>query len=145
MIHNKPGNRKTWAYHGEEDFHVGPATDHYMCIQCYIPKIHSERVTDTATFIPSKIPIPSPYITYHAKATSEKLIHLLAHKKLTIGPSIKATRKDNLLNLARLIKKDLTPDIELLPLHAPLISTTTSEGGIINTSTQSTSKISKNT
>ena len=70
---------------------------------------------------------------------------MMSHIELTIGPSIKATRKDNLLNLARLIKKDLTPDIELLPLHAPLISTTTSEGGIINTSTQSTSKISKNT
>ena len=102
-----------------------------------MPKTHSERITDTTTFISSTILIPSPPLTDHVKATSEKFIHLLAHKKITIGPSIKATTKENLLKLARLLKQDLTPEIELLPLHTPLISTATYEGGIINTWTVS--------
>ena len=110
-----------------------------------MPKTHSEQVTDTATCIPSTIPILSPSLTDHVKATSEKIIHLLAHKKLPIGPSIKATTKLNLLKLARLLKQDLTPEIELPPLRTSLTSTATSEGSIIITSTQSNSKISKTT
>ena len=38
---------------------MGPAMNHYRCYTAYIPKTRTERVTDTVTFIPSAIPIPS--------------------------------------------------------------------------------------
>ena len=38
--HAKPDNRKSWAFHGDQGWYVGPAPDHYRCIRTYIPKTH---------------------------------------------------------------------------------------------------------
>ena len=38
MLHSKPTNRKSWAFHGEPGFYIGPAPQHYRCVKCYIPK-----------------------------------------------------------------------------------------------------------
>ena len=138
LVHSKPGDRKTWSYHGEEGFYVGPATDHYRCIRCYMPKSHSERITDTVTFIPSTIPIPTPSLTDHVHATSEKLIHLLSHKSLPFGPSLKTTTKENILKLAEILHQDKTPPIKLPALSTPPLVIPTSEGAPTNTSSSTT-------
>ena len=59
--------------------------------------------------------------------------------------SLLSSQIDVTQQLTRLLKQDLTPEIELLPIYTTIKSTATSEGGIINTLTQSTSKISKTT
>ena len=58
VIHNKPGKRPSWAFHGEEGWSIEPAPDHYRCIKCYLPKTHSTRISDTISIIPNIIPIP---------------------------------------------------------------------------------------
>ena len=93
MVHNKPGSWKTWAFHGEEVFYVGPAPDHYRCVKCYMPKIHSERTNDTVTLIPYSIPIPTPSLKDHVKTTPDRLISLLTHTNTPLGPAIKLTVK----------------------------------------------------
>ena len=62
-----------------------------------MPKTHSERMTDTATLILNSIPIPTPSLTDHLKATPEGLISLLTHKDISIGPMIESSTKENFL------------------------------------------------
>ena len=72
--------------------------------------------------IPNKIPIPTPSLDDHLRATAEKLITLLTHQSKNVGPYIKSSTKDDLLRLATILHRDKTPKITL-----PL-SSTTSEG-----------------
>ena len=37
IVHEKPGNRKTYTGHGTEDWYIGPSPDHYRCFKCYMP------------------------------------------------------------------------------------------------------------
>ena len=34
VVHVKPTKRDTWGYHGDDGFYVGPALEHYRCVQC---------------------------------------------------------------------------------------------------------------
>ena len=103
-----------------------------------MPKSHSERITDTVTFIPSTISIPKPSLTDHVHTTSENLIHLLSHKSLPFGTSLKSTTKDNILKLAEILHQDKTPPIKLPALSTPTSVIPTSEGVPTNTSTSTT-------
>ena len=58
IVHNKPGHRPSWSFHGDDAWSIGPATEHYRCIKCYIPKTRTTRITDTFSIIPTVIPIP---------------------------------------------------------------------------------------
>ena len=29
IIHTKPGNQASWAFHGENEYYIGPALNHY--------------------------------------------------------------------------------------------------------------------
>ena len=40
IIHAKPSNRASWAFHGENGYYIGPAVNHYRYIKTYIPKTH---------------------------------------------------------------------------------------------------------
>ena len=46
-----------------------------------MPDTHATRVTDTATMIPEKIPIPMATIDDHLRATTEHLITLILNKR----------------------------------------------------------------
>ena len=59
VFHNKPSQRASWAFHGQEGWYIGPAMDHYRNITAYFPKERSEKVTDTVTFLPHDVPIPT--------------------------------------------------------------------------------------
>ena len=116
IVHDKLSHRKTWAYHGEEGYYIVLAKDHYYCIKCYIPKTHTERVTDTATLLPNRIPIPKPSLTDHIRSTTDQLIYLLLHKEASLVPYLKPTTNEYLLTLARLLYQDKTSAIMLPPL-----------------------------
>ena len=85
VLHSKPEQRKSWAFHGEQGWYIGPATDHYRCVKCYIPKTNKERITDTVTFIPRQIPIPNATIESHLARTADDLIHLLNGKRQLVN------------------------------------------------------------
>ena len=57
VIHLKPTQRPSWGFHGQQGWYVGPAMDHYCNITGYFPDEHSEKCTDTITFLPHDIPI----------------------------------------------------------------------------------------
>jgi hypothetical protein len=47
VVHLKPDQRPSWAYHGEEGWYVGPSMEHYRCVKCYLPATSRERDVDT--------------------------------------------------------------------------------------------------
>ena len=51
VMHSKPDQRSSWAYHGLEGYYVGPAQNHYRCLTCYLPLTRSEVPSDTVKFI----------------------------------------------------------------------------------------------
>ena len=46
-VHIKSNKRKSWAYHAELGFYVGPAMEHYRCFKCFTPATSGIRVADT--------------------------------------------------------------------------------------------------
>ena len=48
MIHNTSNKRKSWYQRGREGFSVGPALQHYICIQEIDGKTKALIITDTA-------------------------------------------------------------------------------------------------
>ena len=58
IIHRKPNHQKTWDFHGQLGWYVGPAPEHYRCYWCFIPSTGKEIITDTVKFLLVKIPFP---------------------------------------------------------------------------------------
>ena len=59
LMHEKIGNRRSWAPRGTDGWYIGPALEHYRCITCYLPETHATRVADTVEYFPNTVPIPS--------------------------------------------------------------------------------------
>ena len=66
LVHEKPDNRKSWAPHANDAWYIGPALEHYRCFRVYMRETQSERITDTLTWFPKHVPLPT--------ATSTELI-----------------------------------------------------------------------
>jgi len=50
IIHEKPGQKKTWDPHGALGWYLGMAPHHYRCWRIYVTKKASERIGDTVEF-----------------------------------------------------------------------------------------------
>ena len=50
MIHVKPSQRRSWDYHGQLGWYVGPALYHHWCFRCFVPSTSTEIITDTVKF-----------------------------------------------------------------------------------------------
>ena len=57
ITHERANERGTWAKHGERGYFVSPTMYHYRNYRLYIPKTHSECVSNSVQFFP-KHPIP---------------------------------------------------------------------------------------
>ena len=95
-------------------------------------KTYSEHITDTATFIPSTIHIPTPSLSDHVHPTSGKLSPALT-QIFTIWTITKANNNNKILKLAEILHQDNTPTIQLpsLPTHTSVIPE--SDGAPTNT------------
>jgi hypothetical protein len=60
IAHETPGKRKTWAPHGQDGWHTGPALEHYRCYTVYITNTRSSRVVETVEFLPHQFKVPFP-------------------------------------------------------------------------------------
>jgi hypothetical protein len=58
IAHEKPGNRRTWAPHGQHGYSLGPAMHHYRCQNVYISSTANERIVDTLEFFPHNYQMP---------------------------------------------------------------------------------------
>jgi hypothetical protein len=54
IVHLKPDQQASCAYHGEEGWYVGPSMEH----KCYLPITGQERDVDTLEFFPKSILFP---------------------------------------------------------------------------------------
>ena len=138
IVHDKPGQRGSWDYHGQDGFYIGPAPSHYRCLKTFIPKTRAERISDTVTLLPHKVPIPNPSLKDHIISTSEQLIHLLTNKKKPIGPFLPPSSKKSLLDLAQLLHNDKTSPIPV----PPATPSPTSDDATVITSNTTNSKLS---
>ena len=77
FVHAKPNKRKTWAFHGQLGWYVGPAIHHYRCFRVYLPQTGREIITDTLKFIPESIPFPTETIEQKLSRTLDKIILIL--------------------------------------------------------------------
>ena len=133
IIHAKPGQRASWAFHGEQGWYVGPAINHYRCLTAYMSKTHKEQITDTATIIPKNIPIPHATLNDHPRRTADDLIHLLGKNTNQLFSSeVPLSSKGALLDIAKLLHRDTTPKFSPLPI-ASEASAMTSEGEVVKT------------
>ena len=57
-VHEKTTNRHTWSLCGTNGWYIGPALEHYQCVECYIPSTNSTIIADTVELISTFIPIP---------------------------------------------------------------------------------------
>jgi hypothetical protein len=58
IAHDKPGNRRMWAPHGQHGYSLGPAMHHYRCQNVYISSTTNERIMDTLVFLPHNYKMP---------------------------------------------------------------------------------------
>ena len=107
LIHSKPNKRASWAFHGQEGWYIGPTTEHYRCVRCYLPRTYTEVVSDTVKFIPQHIPIPAAHIDDHIRNSLEILTNILTTKITTYPPNVMSeTHWQALLTLAKIFQRD---------------------------------------
>jgi hypothetical protein len=59
LVYNNPVTRTSWAPHATDGFCVSPATDHYSCLQFYIPATQRLCFSDTWYLYPSHCQVPT--------------------------------------------------------------------------------------
>jgi hypothetical protein len=59
IVHQKSAQRGTWSPHGLDGWYIGPALQHYRCVQCYIPSTNAIRIADTVKFLHHQTPLPT--------------------------------------------------------------------------------------
>ena len=77
VVHKKPSDRSSWAYHGMEGWYIGPTLEHYCCVKIYLPKTHSTVIANTVKFIPTQILFPYSNDARYLKQTVGDLLQLL--------------------------------------------------------------------
>jgi len=88
VIHNKPSNRSSWGYRGEDAFYVGPSMEHYRCVRCYIPKTRSERTSDTVVFFPTTVPVPQMKLDDYLHQAALDIMTLLSNPPKDSFPTL---------------------------------------------------------
>ena len=84
VLHEKPSNRASWAYHGTDGWYIGPSLEHYRCVKIYVPETGAVRNADTVKFFPSTIPLPQTSTEDYLKQASSDILSLL---KITLKHS----------------------------------------------------------
>ncbi len=58
LIYDNPTSQASWAPHAMDSYYVGPAPNHYQCLQFYIPATQCFRFSDTWCIYPTPCQIP---------------------------------------------------------------------------------------
>ena len=60
LVHDKAHQRGTWAPHGQDGWYIGPTFEHYRCYKVWMWETRKERDTDTITWFPQQLKMPTP-------------------------------------------------------------------------------------
>ena len=121
VFHNKHSQHASWAFHGQDGWYIGPAMDYYRNITAYFPKLRTEKVTDTVTFIPHDVPIPTITLSDFLLQAVEDIITILQTPGDQLSPTLKMgdNTRNALLEIATTLKTLVQP-----PASTPSPSTT---------------------
>ena len=79
IIHEKPQQRASWAFHGVDGWYIGPSPEHYRCVKCFLPTQKSERDADTVSFHPHTVEFPAVSTLDYLKQASDDILHILCN------------------------------------------------------------------
>jgi hypothetical protein len=125
LVHLKPNQRPSWAYHGTEGWYVGPSMEHYRCVKCYLPSSGRERDIDTLELFPKQIPFPQVTTNDYLQQAAADIISILTTKP-SITPSLAYNdeTKNALFKIAQLLGwSALPPTAPDIPSPLPRVPT----------------------
>ena len=100
LIHDKPGQRKSWEPHGVEGEYLVPTMEHYRCYTVYVNKTRAERISDIVEFFPEHNKIPEVSNQEAATNTPLYLIEDISDPEpISLFSSIGAIRLQAISNL----------------------------------------------
>jgi hypothetical protein len=105
VIAFKPSSiRSTWVPHGDEGWYVGPALEHYRCVNVYFPSTRTTRTVDTVRYFPHTIPFPKTTLEDHLRQASSDIVALLANPPSKVTPELQSGSKihNAILELSRI-------------------------------------------
>ena len=114
VMHVKPTQRSSWAYHGEDGFYTDPALEYYRCVQCLNMKTRQIKIVDTVQFFPHSTPFPEVTLNDRLTTALDDIIDTLQTPSFqTHNPSLQL---DNQTQMAlRLIAGILQQIIPVAP------------------------------
>ena len=137
LVHEKSGQRASWANHGVEGWYIGPSLDHYRCVQCYIPSTGAVQDADTVQFFQKQIPFPKVSTEHMLLQSASDILAVLQSPPPSLIPTIQYgdKTKNAIDHLACLLQravqrtKPQTPpkSLPLSPLrHSPRLAAASS-------------------
>jgi len=120
VIHMKPDQRSSWAYHGKVGWYVGPAPHHYRCFRCYVPSSGKEIITDTVRFIPGKVTLPTMSTETHLKRSLDKIINILQSINVATIPMLE--HKDTILKAFKQVSQVLNTNKPIFAASPKLVA-----------------------
>ena len=99
LAHFKPSVIASRRINGEEYWTIGPSLEHYMYIQCYLPKTRSVRDIGTATFFTKVISFQKVNTDEFLRQAAEDIIIIPTAPPTKTIPSLEAgdTTRNTLL------------------------------------------------
>ena len=90
VAHVHPDKWGSWELNEETGWYVGPASQHYRCLQCYFLRTRETLVYDTVEFFPHAIECNAFNLTYFLVQAASDILHILTQKPNSIISSLVA-------------------------------------------------------
>jgi hypothetical protein len=123
VVHLKPDQRASWAYHGEEGWYTGPSMEHYRCVKCYLPSTARERDVDTLQFFPKKFTFPAISTEDYLKQAASDILAILQKPPSSLPYLAYGDATNNaIVQIATLLGRAVAPPSSpQLPVHPPRV------------------------
>jgi hypothetical protein len=123
VVHLKPDQRASWAYHGKEGGYIGPSMEHYRCVKRYLPSTTRERDVDTLQFFPKTLPFPKISTEDYLKQAASDILAILQNPPSHLPYLAYGDKTNNaLVQIATLLGRAVAPPPSPhLPIHPPRV------------------------
>jgi hypothetical protein len=127
VVHLKPEQHASWAFHGEEGWYVGPSMEHYRCVKCFLPSSARERDIDTLQFFPKTGPFPNVSTEDYLKQAASDILSILQKSPSTLPYLAYRDATNNaIVHIATLLGRaaapPVPPDVPTPPTNLPTVA-----------------------